>query len=141
MRSFDSKDTRIKIQRSMSAHEREKHVERLPRGLNNWNLAQEKGTGLLKIAQMIIQKKDLCDIYIVCFKGNGKKGSHPPTPPHEETERERERERKRESSPFLYFSHLFHLSPLFFSHVFKLGHFLFQLRDLGCRGRASTHSA
>ena len=31
LRSFDSEDTRIEIQRSMSAHEREKHVERLDR--------------------------------------------------------------------------------------------------------------
>jgi len=57
----------------MSAHEREKHVERLARGLANWNLAQEKGTGPLNIAQMMIQKKDLCDIYVVCFKSNENK--------------------------------------------------------------------
>jgi len=73
LRSFDSEDTQITIQSSMSAHEREKHVERLARGMSNWNMAQEKGTGPLNIAQMIIQKKDLCDIYIVCFKRNGEK--------------------------------------------------------------------
>ena len=73
LRSFDSEDTQIAIQSSMSAHEREKHVERLARGMSNWNMAQEKGTGPLNIAQMIIQKKDLCDIHIECYKSNGKK--------------------------------------------------------------------
>ena len=73
LRSFDSEDTRDEIQRSMPAREREKHVKRLERGLSNWNLAQENGTGPLNITQMIIQKKDLCDIYIVCSKINGRK--------------------------------------------------------------------
>jgi len=73
LRSFDSEDTRIEIQRSMSAHEREKHVERLEGQLPNWNISQEMGTGPLNITQMIIQKKDLCDIHIECYKSNGKK--------------------------------------------------------------------
>jgi len=71
LRSFDSEDTRIEIQRSMSAHEREKHVERLDRQFSHWNISQEMGTGPLNITQMIIQQQDLCDIYIVCYKSNG----------------------------------------------------------------------
>ena len=68
--------TRIEIQRSMSAHEREKHVERLDRQFTNWNISQEMGTGPLNITQliiqqMIIQQQDLCDIYIVCYQSNG----------------------------------------------------------------------
>jgi len=60
LRSFDSEDTRIEIQRSMSAHEREKHVERLDRQLPNWNISQEMGTGPLNITQMIIQEGTEC---------------------------------------------------------------------------------
>jgi len=71
LRSFDSEDTRIEIQRSMSAHEIEKHEERLGRQLPHWNISQAMGTGPLNITQMIIQQQDLCDIYIVCYKSNG----------------------------------------------------------------------
>jgi len=71
LRSFDSEDTRIEIQRSMSAREREKHVVRLDSQLSTWNIAQAMGTGPLNITQMIIQQQDLCDIYIVCYKSNG----------------------------------------------------------------------
>ena len=71
LRSFDSEDTRIEIQRSMSVREREKHVERLESQLPTWNIAQAMGTGPSNITQMIIQQQDLCDIYIVCYKSNG----------------------------------------------------------------------